>query len=678
MSQFDSQDFLQDFLQEAGEHLEQARRHLLELEELDRAGRKTAGEKATRAALIDDLFRSFHTLKSLCGMTGLEPGARLAHALESALDGLRKGRIQTTPRLLDGLFHAANTLSEMVETVRDPSAPMPDTRLDHDLLEQFAQRPEVPVEPPEPPSEPMFPAGTASSAETVHPAGMLAGYPRVAASFNETDWLRLQDALERGLRLSLAIFAPSNEKSRQGITVTQAREQLAHAGELIKAVPLIDGALVRFALVTASTQPLDRAGFPEMEWHELTAIQSGKIPAASLPPRTTVSSTGLVRVEMRRLEDLLRQAGDLSVTHWRLTSLMSQLEGAPASARQDLRRTLERMERNLRDLRASILRARLVPLAEAFGPMPLAVRDLARAMQKEAHVVMEGEETEIDKDVVERLLNPLLHLVRNAVAHGIEPPADREQMGKPSSGTVTLRGKSEGDTILITVADDGAGISLPSVAARAAELGWLSPGVKINEEEALAILCRPGFSTQKQSDLSAGRGVGMDVARRSAQAMGGSLSMRSESGKGTAFTLRLPLTLLMARVILVRAGPETYAVPIDRVEELFEIEAGAITRLESGEIYSLRGTSIALRRLADLLHLPSGADGQPERQYGLSLRAGDHRTALVVDRLLGIRDVVVRTLSDPLLALPGIAGATELSDGSVALILNVQEWTRSA
>jgi two-component system chemotaxis sensor kinase CheA len=381
---------------------------------------------------------------------------------------------------------------------------------------------------------------------------------------------------------------------------------------------------------------------------------------------------------MRRLEDLMRQVADLSVQHWRLNGLLPELEGAPPPVRQELRRGLQAIERGLRDLRHSILNARLVPLSEAFGPMPLAVRDLSRAMQKDVRVVMQGEDTEIDKDVVERLLDPLLHLVRNAVAHGIEPPARRIEQGKSPTGTVTLRGASEGDTIVITVEDDGAGISLPALASQAVQLGWLPAGYAINTEEALSILCRPGFSTHGQTDLSAGRGVGMDVVRRAVQSMGGSLSLRTEPGRGTAFIVRLPLTLLLTRVVLVQAGLETYALPADRVDEVFEIEPGRVTRVEGGEMYPLRDTSVALLRLADLFHLPPGAPGTRPGGYGLALRGGDRRAALVADRLLGMRDVVVRTLSDPLLTQPGVAGAIQLGDGSAALILDPQEWIHSA
>jgi two-component system chemotaxis sensor kinase CheA len=311
--------------------------------------------------------------------------------------------------------------------------------------------------------------------------------------------------------------------------------------------------------------------------------------------------------------------------------------------------------------------------------MPLAVRDLARGYGKEVQLILEGENTQVDRILVERLLEPLLHLVRNAITHGIETPDERRAAGKPRVGHICISGQPQGEWIKIVVEDDGRGIDMAAIKEKALKLGLIEADQELNNNEALDLIMMPGFTTQEDVNLGAGRGIGMDVVMRSVRSMHGSLSLQTEPGKCTRFSLRLPLTLTIMNVILVRSDGETYAIPQTAVDELIEIDPQKIVTVESGQLYPYKDASLPLVHLPDLFqfHLQklqedkSSTQNPSRMQYALISGKNEHPLALVVDRLVGIREAVVRTLPDPLVAQPCVAGATELGDGSLVLILDL-------
>ncbi len=385
------------------------------------------------------------------------------------------------------------------------------------------------------------------------------------------------------------------------------------------------------------------------------------------------ATSASIRVDISRLDEVMRLVGELVVNRARLKETLPRLKGAPAPALEALTEITGQFERQLRDLREAVMRVRLVPLAEVFGRMPLAVRDLARQSGREVRLVMEGQETEIDKNLGERIFDPLMHMVRNSITHGFETPQERVRNGKPREGTLTLAGRPEGDHIVITVGDDGAGVNLEKIAARARMLGLLGEDETLEPESALEILCKPGFTTETDVNTGAGRGVGMDVVQKAVDAVGGSLTMHTVLGKGTTFALRLPLTLAIIDAFIVAAGDERYAVPQSAVNEAIEIDPARLTRTHRGELFPYRTGSLPLVRISKLFGLEH--DGS-NTGYGLVVGDGNGRSAIVVDELLGLREVVVHTLSDPLVTQPGVAGATELGDGTLALILDVPELLR--
>jgi two-component system chemotaxis sensor kinase CheA len=320
------------------------------------------------------------------------------------------------------------------------------------------------------------------------------------------------------------------------------------------------------------------------------------------------------------------------------------------------------------------MRIRLVPVRDVFARMRFVVRDLVREKRQEIDLRLGGEETEVDKFVVERLADPLLHLIRNAVSHGLETPAERVAAGKSSRGRLDLRAAASGGMIVIEVEDDGRGIDVEAVFAQARAGGLLAPDVPTDPTGVLDLICSPGFSTRDGTDRGSGRGVGMDVVARAVEDLGGTLTLKTRAGQGTLFTARLPLTLAIAEALIVIVAGQKYAVPQIAVREVIEVEPGSAAILENNELLLHRGGVLPLIRLADVFGL-----SRPAGPFvALIVSEGGATVAVAADRVLGVREIVVRSLADPLVQVPGVAGATELGDGRVVLILDTVGLARYA
>jgi two-component system chemotaxis sensor kinase CheA len=390
--------------------------------------------------------------------------------------------------------------------------------------------------------------------------------------------------------------------------------------------------------------------------------------------RYAAATTNAVRVDLSRLDELMRLVGELVVSRARLEDSIGRVVGQTdldLSAVTEINATVEHQ---LRALREGITRIRLVPVGEVFERLRFAVRDVAREAGKSIDIEIVGQETEIDKLVVDRILEPLLHIVRNAASHGIERPHEREAAGKPSQGTVTLRARAAGDRIVVEVEDDGAGIDTAALMERARSGGMLTPTDVVVGDGLLDLLCAPGLSTRDGADLTSGRGMGMDIAQTTIRGLGGELSVRTAAGEGTCFSMELPLTLMIADALLLDVAGQTMALPQIALREIIELESSAITTLEHNEVISYRGRVMPLVRLTRVFHL---ADRAPAKAHVLVVGTDTQVVGLVVDRVLGLREIVVHALTDPLVAVPGISGATELPDGRVSLILDASALARA-
>lgn len=633
--------FIEDYYAECDEHLGTMRRALLELEE----SRYTAPDPAR----VNEIRRSLHTLKGLSAMVGLSSAEQIAHVLEDVLRTAGPSPTRVEPRVIETLFEGARLLEGCV-TARRSGASAPSTAA---LIEQASS----------------LTARYRESAETARSVALVVA----------------EDPGDRAFPESSAVyrfeFAPSADTSRRGVGVETVRERLASIGEILAAAPRVDdsGAIVfefRVA-VRAGEAPNEQWREDRLTWaREDTAISpNGRGATAGVMLPSAVQAASVLRVDLARLEDLMRTVGELVVSRSRLGDTLRR-GGAETdgSIWEELQETNTALERQLRALREGVMRIRLIRIGEVFERLRFVIRDIAREAEKEVVVEMSGQDTEVDKAVIDRMLEPLMHIVRNAVSHGIERSDVRRERGKDRAGHLALRASASGDRITITVEDDGGGVDECDVLERAVSLGLVSR----QEAEArgvLDVLCLPGFSTRGEADLSSGRGVGMAVVRSAIRELGGELSMATELGRGTGFRIELPLTLMIVDALLVEIGGQQMAVPQPVLREIIQVDASEVATLENNAIISYRSRVLPLISLRTLFGFPRV---EVSSLYVLVVGHDTQLAGLVVDRICGLREIVVKPITDPLLAVPGVSGATELGDGRISLILDASALVRVA
>ena len=354
--------------------------------------------------------------------------------------------------------------------------------------------------------------------------------------------------------------------------------------------------------------------------------------------------------------------------------LYGAFDGFEADLKTDVakfRSTAQNLGRITGELQEGVMRIRMVPISQIFSRFPRLVRDLTKTLNKKVNLVIEGEDTELDKSVIEDLLDPLMHSVRNALDHGVETPEERIAAGKSEEGTVLLKASNEGNMIVIEIADDGKGIDVEAVRAKAIEKGLIHPSKVLTDVEAFNLIFDPGFSTAKKVTNISGRGVGLDVVKRQVEKLNGSVTVSSVHGKGTRFTIKLPLTLAIIQGLLVRVGKEVYSIPITSVIESHRIKPSDVKMIDNYEVFNIRNDVVALLRLNRLFRIPTNE--QRDYHFVVIVGTADKRVGLMVDSLIGEEDVVIKPLRDQFTQSPGIAGASILGDGSVCLIIDVSQ-----
>lgn len=686
-------ELLEDYYAECEEHLAIICSHLLGMEAYVNQSKGSLKNELNRQVdreILNEVFRSFHSVKGLSGMVGVKAAEELAHQMESYLRSLRDGQVLLSPEGFDALMNGTKLLEQAIACHRSQTSPP-------DITAAVSQLTAV-ISAPEPLESPRTPRILDAAQQPAQ-----GGFVRVAAGFNLPLWH--------------FVFTPSAELKSRGVQVNEIRDRLKSIGQLINATPrmMADNAIV-FDFIVASTatetafanwaqdgltwEAYEIWETPQSEETETPLAQSEVAPLESerkelssstqttVPQKTETPSSqstlisqpsNLVRVELSKLDELMLLVGELVISRARLTDNLTRLKGnIPASQMRALQEVNLALERQLRDLRQGVMRVRLVPIGEIFSRMHFVVRDIARASQKQVTLEISGEETEIDKFVVERMMDPLLHLVRNAVSHGIESPSERIEAGKPPEGKIALHARSAGETIAISIADNGRGVDTAKVLQKG-----LSQSLKQDDDATipsstlLDILCSPGFSTKEQADLTSGRGVGMAIVKNAVQQLGGLLTLETTPGMGTEFIIQLPLTLAIADALIVSVGGQTFAIPQSSIREVIELSASAITVFENNEIILYRGTVLPLLHLVRLFKLPD--HNESNQSLKVVVVGNDFNgVGLVVDRPIGLREIVVRPLTDPLVQAVGIAGATELGDGQVVLILDVLDLIRTA
>jgi two-component system chemotaxis sensor kinase CheA len=612
--------FLDDYYAECDEHLVSIRRALVTLEDEVDAG-------AVDRALLDNLFRSFHTLKGISGMVGLAEAEQLAHHLESYLRELREGTLIPTHAGFEALVSGVALLESVINARRNEQS-IPSI---HEAVARLQS--------------------VSSTESTVAPA-------KREASASDSTSSRWQ-----------VEFTPTAELAERGVNVNSVRSRLQELGQLVQAKPVVKGAgEIAFEFIVATDA--DEKAFASLEADGLTfkpaLVEPAPQPRQSVP---TIAPASVVRVDLDRLDELMRIIGELVISRTRLDDQLAELKRVtPPALWRSLQETSLGISRQLRDLRESVMRVRMVQIGEIFERMTFVVRDLARESGKKIIVQLSGGETEIDKFLVERMMDPLLHLVRNAVSHGLETVEEREAQGKRSEGTLSLSAMTAGERIVIRIADDGRGIDRNLVLDRATAKGLSHGNAGTDDAALLDLISTAGFSTRDEADRESGRGVGMDVVKKAIEDLGGRISLATTVGAGTTFTLELPLTLAIAEALIVSVNNQRFAVPQSAVREVLEVESASTKILENNEIISYRGKVLPLLRLARVFEMN---DQRGANFHVLVLGEDSNAVGLAVDRILGQREIVVRAIKDPLAQSRGIAGATELGDQRVVLILDI-------
>jgi two-component system, chemotaxis family, sensor kinase CheA len=658
-------EFVSGFVAEADEHLRVARTRLNDIEQAQSQGR--AHPRAVR-----DLFRALHTLKGLSAMVGAAPIEELTHAMESILRTAESagGRLPTmaSQPLIAGL----RVVEEGVRALAEGQTPSP---APGDLLDDLAR------------------AG-ASAPSPMIAAAQIGIDPELWSKLSLAEREEVGRGVADGRRLFRVEFVPSPEQAGRGRTITTVREAVSRLGDVVKVIPVsvprtptAPGGLVFVMLLLCDVPPevvADAAGL-SAECVTPVSQTTGAAALSELPPLTVIDEPWrgrAVRVDVDRLDDALERLASIVVTRFRLERVLSTLAASGADVRE-LRHVLADNARQLRDLRSAVLRLRLVPVAEMLEPLPLVARGLAATMAKPVELVIERSSAELDKGVADRLFPALIHLVRNAVDHGIEPPEERRLLGKPEQGTVRV-GCSElaGARLELRVSDDGRGVDAVRVSQAAAR------ALPRSESELLEILAQPGFTTKPQASRTSGRGMGVDIVRRVVvDELGGELSVETEPGEGTTFVLRVPLTVTIIDAFTFEAGEQRFAAPVAMVEEIIEVDAAQMRsapehqKLAGGGVGLLerRGRALPLLELATLFALGDSARRGPK---ALVVQRDEHSLAFGVDRMLGRQEVVVRPLEDPLVRVRGISGSTDLGDGRPTLVLDLwalsRRWTAGA
>jgi two-component system, chemotaxis family, sensor kinase CheA len=674
-------DLLRSFFDEAKDHLASIEHSLLALV-----------DAPEDAELLNQIFRGAHSIKGASAICGLDDVRRLTHALEGLLQKLRAGELALTPVLSSTLFRATDVLAATVGAAQQGVAAPAEVASLIDELGQAAGGIE-----PEPASDAptwaLFddePAPVAEGAAHASLAGS-AGARRYRVHFTPERSL-LQQGLDPLLPLSeLAALGELLEVSVDSsalppladldpglcylswtltLRTEQAEERLLDVFAFVEEYCRIgidclgEEPAETAALEPAAPEPEQPASPPRVTKLD----QPGDRPAAQL----AISS---VRVDTAKIDRLVDLVGELVIAH---SMIASAAEDASSAGASRLRDAIAVAERGIAELQYRALSVRMLPVGSVFARIPRLVHDTASLLGKRVELVLEGKEIEIDKELIEKLSDPLLHLVRNAVDHGIEAPAEREQRGKPAIGSLRVQALQHGSQFLVEVSDDGAGLPTEKIRDKARALGLVPAAAEPSDDELHALIFAPGFSTAQQVSEVSGRGVGMDVVKRNIEALNGTISFSSERGRGSRFQLRLPLTLGIIEGMLLRVGQQVFVVPLTAVVESLRPTRQQLRNvLGRGELVCIRDQALPLLRLHRAFAIPD-AERNP-CQAALCVVEAEHRSlALLVDELVAQVRVVVKPLEKNFRRVSGVMGATILGDGRVALILDVPALLRMA
>ncbi|RUO79802.1 chemotaxis protein CheA [Idiomarina tyrosinivorans] len=698
------EDILQDFLIEAGEILEQLSEQLVQLE-----------NDPENKDLLNAIFRGFHTVKGGAGFLSLNALVDTCHGAENVFDTLRNGQRAVSSDLMDVILQALDTINSQFAAVQAREEPEPATPALLEQLEKLAK----------PATEDEQTATAAEAESEPAPAdeeSTNAAEPSIAGEgsideINEDEFEALLDELH-GKGKAPKVAAESNAAEDKPASNSSGADDEITDDEFEALLDELhgNGKAPKPVDKQSGSAKVDGNGDDEITDDEFEALLdelhgSGQAPkksdeaaekatpakpaaaekkpaaaakasdsqpqkaaekpapaAAKKPaPAPAPAAETTVRVDTKRLDDIMNMVGELVLVRNRLLSL------SDSENQQEMSKAIANLDVVTGDLQGAVMKTRMQPIKKVFGRFPRVVRDLARSLKKEINLEMEGEETDLDKNLVEALADPLVHLVRNSVDHGIEMPDERQKKGKPRSGTVRLAASQEGDHILLSIKDDGAGMDPEKLKSIAIDKGILDTdaAARLSNEDAYNLIFAPGFSTKQEiSDIS-GRGVGMDVVKTKISQLNGTIKIDSELGKGTELLIKVPLTLAILPTLMVLVKEQTFALPLAGVSEIINLDMKRTNTVDGQLTLIVRERAIPLFFLEHWLVRNPDRSTRNEEGHVVVVQIGNQQVGFVVDGLVGQEEVVIKPLDKLLQGTPGMAGATITSDGGIALIIDV-------
>ena len=651
---------IKDFLAEAEDILETAAKTMLALDAEQGAGRSAPDQ-------VNALFRAVHSFKGLTGMFELKAPSDVSHKLEFLLDEIRLGKVALSRKALDALFDTLDLLGRLVQQVgkkQEPEDISPALELIDDILKAK-------------------PSGAADRS-LLDRIDIDRGLLQVLTEYEE---YRLTENIKE--HKNLFTLKVSFELAEFETGIKTLNETLKKNAEIICTLPTAGqaGGGIGFTIVAGTTKTreelADAPGMQNVVIDPVPYVERRRIeePRAVADAVRSVSNT--VRVDIYRLDSLMSTVGDMHLTKNIIGRIVKDLRAVQgfAGLSVELHKAQRNLERKLNELQEGILEVRMVPIGQIFTRLAQVVRKYAKEAGKEIDLQFSGEDTELDKLMIEDLADPIMHLIRNAIDHGIESPEVRRQSGKPEQGIVKLSAYPKGNHVVITVEDDGAGMDPGKILAKAVEKGVLAPGhgldPGIDRKEILDLIFLPGFTTRETVTEISGRGVGMDVVKKNVSKLSGMIDIETEPGVGSKFMLTLPITLAIIKALIVEAGGQVFAVPLSSVLEIIQTTEHQVETVETREVMAIRDETVPLLRLTQVFKLPPKAEGASF--YLILVGLAERRLGIVVDGLRDQQEIVIKPLGKRLTDLPGIAGATELGDKrGVVLVLDVESLIEGA
>jgi two-component system chemotaxis sensor kinase CheA len=634
----DMREILEEFLIEADEILSNLDQDLIELE-----------NNPDDKDLLNKIFRGMHTLKGGAGFLNLTTIVEIAHKIEDIFNKLRNDEMTLTPEMMDVIFEGVDKLKEAIDMLKENDE-IPDEDDIKDILQKLTailEGGEVPHQEAST-SETQEVKAEENEGEIEFVEGVDEDIKKLILQFKGKD---LGEILEE------IILLPPDE--RPPLDVIEKLEQLIVEGKDVK------------DLIKKKEEPKEE----KVEAQPVNPQKEEKKPVKEEkkePPKKKKQEKKeeVIRVDVERVETLMNLVGELVLDRNRIVKLASNLESKCGDSEviEELIDSITGMSRTVSDLQDAVMKLRMQPVKKIFSKFPRIVRDLAKKLNKKVNLVLEGEDTEIDRSILDKLEDPLIHLVRNAIDHGIEPPEERIKAGKPEEGIIKLSAFQEGDRIIIAIEDDGRGIDVEKVKKKAVEKGLITPeqAENMSDKEAFELLFMPGFSTAEQVSEVSGRGVGMDVVASTIHTLRGTIEVESEPGKGTKFIMKLPLTVAIIRTLMVGVNERIFAIPLYSVVEIVKYDQDNVKKVGNFKSFMLRDEVYLLFSLSELFDMKDTED----KEFIVIVRVGEKNIAISVDNLFGEEEIVIKPLGKLLEDVQGIAGATITGDGKVVLIVD--------